>query len=91
MSDIGKLTPEAWIYRLASETKSNFEKINTPPAGTPAPPGVDTVMSSLSEALDALGRLRIRYDETIVQNHKLDISIEEGKASVKGSKKGPFP
>jgi hypothetical protein len=73
---------EAWIYRLASDVKRNFEEVNTP-AGTPADLAVDTVMSSLSEALEALGRLKIRYDDSTTHSHTLNISPEEGRKCIK--------
>lgn len=72
---------EAWIYRLASDVKRNFEKVNSP-AGTPSDPAVDNVMSSLSQALEDLGRLRIRCDDSTANDYTLNLPPEEARAYI---------
>ncbi|KAF2711811.1 hypothetical protein K504DRAFT_229901 [Pleomassaria siparia CBS 279.74] len=70
--------PDSWIYRLAVDAKRNFERVNTP-VGTDV---IDTSMSQLSQALEALGRLRIRSNADTSQNHSLNLTPEQGKECV---------
>lgn len=57
-------TPESaqdsWIYRMANDTRRQFQSQATP-ISTPMPQ-IDNVMSALSDALEDLGKLRIRPD-----------------------------
>ncbi|CAO2650629.1 Nn.00g019210.m01.CDS01 [Neocucurbitaria sp. VM-36] len=51
---------ESWVYRLATDTRRNFQN-QTTPVSTPTP-RIDNAMLSLNEALDDLGNLRVRAD-----------------------------
>ncbi|KAF2792218.1 hypothetical protein K505DRAFT_376215 [Melanomma pulvis-pyrius CBS 109.77] len=74
--------PDSWVYRLASDATRNFEKVKTP-AGTPAYTAVDNVMSKLNQALEALGRLRIRSDDDALYKHALHLSPDDARTYVK--------
>ena len=66
---------ESWIYRMASDVRRNFQEQNTP-VSTPTL-RIDDAMSSLNEALDELGKLRIRTKASEID---LSLSPEEVKA-----------
>ncbi|KAH8723455.1 hypothetical protein GQ44DRAFT_741061 [Phaeosphaeriaceae sp. PMI808] len=59
---------ESWIYRLASDVRRNFQSQATP-VTTPTP-RIDDAMSALNDALDELGKLKIRTDAC-----KVDLSL----------------
>jgi hypothetical protein len=59
---------ESWIYRLASGTRTNFQSQATP-VTTPTP-RIDNAMLSLNEALDDLGKLRVR-----TETHNVDLKL----------------
>lgn len=77
----------AWIYRLASDARRNFEKVNTQSHSTPAETlessTVDSAMSALNEALDGLGKLRLRSDESMSRGPELNLSPDEARACVR--------
>ncbi|KAJ4986668.1 fungal specific transcription factor [Stagonosporopsis vannaccii] len=50
----------SWIYQMATDTKRQFQSQATP-ISTPRPQ-IDTDMSALTDALEDLGRLRLRAD-----------------------------
>jgi hypothetical protein len=81
------LTYTAWIYRLASDARRNFEKVATqhpPPIGEiPESSTVDDAMSGLNEALEELGKLRIRTDENVTRAPALNLTPQEGRECVK--------
>lgn len=62
---------------MASDVRRNFQS-QTTPVSTPTP-RIDDAMSSLNDALDELGRLRIRTDACKLD---LNISLEEARASI---------
>ncbi|RDL40552.1 Uncharacterized protein BP5553_00531 [Venustampulla echinocandica] len=68
---------QPWIYRMASDVRRNLQS-QTTPISTPTP-RIDDAMLSLSDALDDLGRLRIRTDARKVD---LNLSPKEVRASV---------
>ena len=80
------LITAAWIYRLANDAKRNFEKCNTNPQNTPidATPGphLDSAMSALDEALEDLGKLRVRPENGMSGGTTLNLSIEQAKDCV---------
>ncbi|USP74175.1 uncharacterized protein yc1106_01449 [Curvularia clavata] len=49
---------ESWIYQLATDTRRSFQNQATP-VDTPAP-SINSAMLSLNEALEDLGRIRVR-------------------------------
>lgn len=67
---------ESWIYRMATDTKRQFQS-QTTPISTPTPQ-IDTDMSALNEALEDLGKLRLRADLT-QGKVSLTITPEEAK------------
>jgi hypothetical protein len=69
--------PVAWIYQMASNVRRNFQNQATP-VSTPTPQ-IDNAMSSLNEALNELGRLRIR---TNASKFNLDLPAEQARACV---------
>lgn len=86
----GESGQESWIYRLASDTRQKFEKVNTQSGATtrfpntPDSPNVDDAISALKEALDDLGKLKTRSEERVPRDQELMITTEEAKACVKG-------
>ncbi|KAH9865699.1 hypothetical protein J1614_009286 [Plenodomus biglobosus] len=68
---------ESWIYQLAKHTKRNFEN-QASPVTTPTS-RIDNAMSLLNDALDDLGRLRVRKSTA---NVDLNLSIAETKACI---------
>jgi hypothetical protein len=58
---------------MASDVRRNFENQNTP-ISMPTP-RIDDAMSSLNDALDDLGKLRIRTNAC-----KVDLSLSPGEA-----------
>ncbi|KAI8936434.1 hypothetical protein NX059_006841 [Plenodomus lindquistii] len=66
---------ESWIYQLATHTKRNFE-IQASPVTTPTPQ-IHGAMSMLDDALEDLGKLRVR-DST--RGIDLNLSLEETMA-----------
>lgn len=67
---------DSWIYRAATNTKRQFQS-QTTPISTPTPQ-IDTDMTALNEALEDLGKLRLRADLTQGKVH-LAITPEEAK------------
>lgn len=67
----------AWIYRLATDTRRNFQNQATP-VTTPTPK-VDDAMVSLNEALDGLGKIRVKPD---TMNSDFVISAAESRECV---------
>ncbi|KAF2833134.1 hypothetical protein CC86DRAFT_310811 [Ophiobolus disseminans] len=63
---------ESWIYRMASDVRRNFQSQGTP-VSTPTP-RIDDAMSSLNDALDDLGKLRIRTNVG-----KVDLTLSPGE------------
>ncbi|KAF5851162.1 hypothetical protein GGP41_003974 [Bipolaris sorokiniana] len=59
---------ESWIYRLATDTRRSFQNQATP-VNTPGP-SINNAMSSLNDALEDLGRLRVR-----TQAHHVDFDL----------------
>ncbi|KAF2746452.1 hypothetical protein M011DRAFT_468543 [Sporormia fimetaria CBS 119925] len=77
---------ESWIYRMASDTRHQFEQVNTKgatPNDTPDAANVDTAISGLKEALDNLESLRVRSDKPLPKAPALGLSPEEAKKCVK--------
>ncbi|KAF1993490.1 hypothetical protein P154DRAFT_582758 [Amniculicola lignicola CBS 123094] len=77
--------PESWIYRLANDARHNFEKVNTQSQLTSALTPASTVgpaMTALDEALEDLGKLRIRSDQGILKDHAFQISSGTAKACI---------
>ncbi|KAA8625322.1 Zn-clus domain containing protein [Pyrenophora tritici-repentis] len=70
---------DSWIYRLATDTRRNFQNQATPVA-TPTQ-SIDNAMLSLNEALDDLGKLRIRTDAI---NVDFKLSPVEARACIDG-------
>ncbi|KFX87316.1 hypothetical protein V490_08349 [Pseudogymnoascus sp. VKM F-3557] len=68
---------ESWVYRMASDVRRNLQSQETP-ISTPTP-RIDDAMLSLNEALEDLGRLRIRTHSRDVDS---DLGAEEVKASI---------
>ncbi|KAF2856144.1 hypothetical protein T440DRAFT_99182 [Plenodomus tracheiphilus IPT5] len=66
---------ESWIYQLATHTKRNFEN-QASPVATPTP-RIDNAMSSLNDALEDLGELRVRKSTADVD---LNLSLAEARA-----------
>ncbi|XPS74883.1 hypothetical protein M3J09_006996 [Ascochyta lentis] len=53
---------DSWIYRMANDTKRCFQSQTTPISSPIAQ--IDTVMSALNDALEDLGKLKLRADLT---------------------------
>ncbi|KAF2032544.1 hypothetical protein EK21DRAFT_98927 [Setomelanomma holmii] len=68
---------ESWIFQMASNVRRNFQNQATP-VSTPAS-HIDNAMLSLNDALDELGRLRIRTDASKVNTQ---LSSDEAKACI---------
>ncbi|KAH9870510.1 hypothetical protein IAQ61_005986 [Plenodomus lingam] len=68
---------ESWIYQLATKTKRNFEN-QTTPVTTPRPQ-IDNAISLLNDALEDLGKLRVRHGTADVE---LNLSVAETKACI---------
>ncbi|KAL6155517.1 hypothetical protein ACJQWK_05167 [Exserohilum turcicum] len=68
---------ESWIYRLATDARRSFQTQATP-VNTPAR-SIDNAMLSLNEALEDLGRFRVR---TKAINVDLEISPEQARECV---------
>ncbi|KAH8727675.1 hypothetical protein GQ44DRAFT_770234 [Phaeosphaeriaceae sp. PMI808] len=65
---------ESWIYRLASDVRRNFQSQATP-VTTPTP-RIDDAMLALNDALEELGKLKIRTDAS-----KVDLSLSPEEVS----------
>lgn len=78
--------PTAWIYRMANDAKRHFEKCSTHSQSTPvnatSMPHLDHAMSTLDEALEDLGKLRVRFDNDVAEWSALKLSTEQLRASV---------
>ncbi|KFY44994.1 hypothetical protein V494_01202 [Pseudogymnoascus sp. VKM F-4513 (FW-928)] len=68
---------ESWVYRMASDVRRNLQSQETP-ISTPTP-RIDDAMLALNDALEDLGRLRIRTDARQVD---FNLSPEEVRASI---------
>jgi hypothetical protein len=87
------LITAAWIYRLASDTRKKFEKVNTmhhnTPTDTPDSHTVDDAISGLNDALDDLGNIRVRSEERLRRAPDLHITPEEARACIKSTSIAP--
>lgn len=70
---------DSWIYRMADDAKRRFQS-QTTPISTPTPQ-IDTVMSALNDALEDLGKLKLRADLT-QSGVGLNISPEEARQCI---------
>ncbi|KFZ10142.1 hypothetical protein V501_05327 [Pseudogymnoascus sp. VKM F-4519 (FW-2642)] len=68
---------ESWVYRMVSDVRRNLQSQETP-ISTPTP-RIDDAMLSLNEALDDLGKLRIRTDAREVDSN---LTSKEVRASI---------
>lgn len=70
---------DLWVYRMANDTKRQFQS-RTSPTSAPSP-RIDTDMSALNNALEDLGKLRLRGD--LVQGKVvLAMTPEEAKECI---------
>ncbi|OAK98916.1 hypothetical protein IQ06DRAFT_25091 [Phaeosphaeriaceae sp. SRC1lsM3a] len=71
---------ESWVYRMVSDVRRTFQTHATPD-NTPSNQtgGVDDAMHSLNDALEDLGKLRIRTDACKVD---LNLSVSEARLCV---------
>lgn len=70
---------DSWIYRMANDTKRCFQS-STTPVSNPTPQ-IDTVMLALNDALEDLGKLKLRVDLT-QSGVSLQISQEEARQCI---------
>ncbi|KAL1791849.1 hypothetical protein ACET3X_009600 [Alternaria dauci] len=70
---------ESWIYRLATDTRRSFQDKATPVA-TPTS-NIDNAMSALNEALEDLGKLRVRTEALSVD---FKFSTAEARSCIDG-------
>jgi hypothetical protein len=68
---------DSWVYQMATDTRRSFQNQATPVA-TPTP-RIDNAMLSLNEALDDLGRLRVR---TEALNVDFDLPPAEARSCI---------
>ncbi|KAF2681575.1 hypothetical protein K458DRAFT_76235 [Lentithecium fluviatile CBS 122367] len=68
---------ESWIYQMATHTRKGFLKANAQ-----SPPYIDNAMSALNEALEGLGRLKVRRVEGQPNTDSLKISSAESRECV---------
>ncbi|KAF2120436.1 hypothetical protein BDV96DRAFT_266195 [Lophiotrema nucula] len=72
---------ELWIYRMAKDATTKFERVNATPTDTPGPSTVDTAMSALNDSLADLEILKVS-PEHFGKDSQFSVSSEEGKACV---------
>jgi hypothetical protein len=72
-----KLIITAWIYRMATDARRGFLDAN--PA---SPAHTDNAMSALDEALDDLGKLKVRVVEGRSNTTSLEISSAESRECI---------
>jgi hypothetical protein len=68
---------DSWVYQLATDTRHSFQNQATP-VTTPTP-RIDNAMLSLNEALDDLGRLKVRTEALSVD---FDLSPAEARLCI---------
>ncbi|KAF2257930.1 hypothetical protein CC78DRAFT_549523 [Lojkania enalia] len=76
---------DTWIYRMATDAKRNFAKVNTQSLNTPADTPdshIDNAMSALDAALEDLGKLRVRSGEGVPNRTSLKVSPDEARRCV---------